>query len=92
MVHSSSKPQLTEKDLPPLQELVGRGWVTIEQMATIVDKSYRTVRAWVVADPPKVASTKVGGQYRIYEAELRRFLEHGNLPTQGIDRNIESQD
>lgn len=92
MEPSSSKPLLTSKDLPPLQELVGRGYVTMSQCADLVGKSYRTVRAWILSDPPKLNAVKVGGEYRIYEAELRRFLEHGNLPAQSIDRNIESKD
>lgn len=84
MTHSSSegpKPSVDDT-LPDLQTLVGRNWVTWEQCATIIGVSYRTIRNWCLpgkdGSPPKLETVKVGGHYRIYEDELRRFLTEGN--------------
>lgn len=52
-----------------------RGWVSIAQLATLLERDYRTVRKWV--DEKRVHAIKVGGQYRIMEEEVRYILEHG---------------
>jgi len=52
-----------------------RGWVSIKQVATLLQRDYRTVRKWV--DEGRIQSIKVGGQYRIMEEEIRHILEHG---------------
>jgi excisionase family DNA binding protein len=53
-----------------------RGWITIRQMATILEKDYRTVRKWV-ADEKRILAVKVGGQYRIYREEVDYVLQNG---------------
>jgi len=58
-----------------------RGWVSIEQLATLMGRDYRTIRKWVAEQ--RVRSIKVGGQYRIMEEEVRHILEHGTRDPQG---------
>ena len=63
--------------LPDLQELIGRNWITIGQLSQLVGVQYRTARKYV--KQKRIHATKIGGGYRIYETDLRRFLEYGNL-------------
>lgn len=68
-------------ELPPLQEVTGRNYVTLRQFCTLVGISYQTGLRWVKpdkSDKVKVKAIHVGGGWRIYEEELRRFLDHGN--------------
>lgn len=54
----------------------GKSYVTLNQLSGILGVTYRTARRYV--DAGKIQGVKVGGQYRIYEEEIRRFLESGN--------------
>jgi excisionase family DNA binding protein len=79
VVSSSVKPENLN-----LNELVGKNWVTIAQAAKILERDYRTVRGWVHPHPEtgitRIKAVKVGGQYRIYEDELKRILVEGTDP------------
>lgn len=54
------------------------GWVGLERLAIIIEKSYPTTRKLVKSG--KIKGVRVGGQYRIYESEVNRFLKYGNHP------------
>lgn len=56
----------------------GGGWVTLKKMAILIEKDYRTTRKLVVEG--KIRAIRVGGTFRIYEEEVRRFLQQGNHP------------
>jgi len=64
------------KDLPPLQTIVNKNWVTLKQMAALLGVTYQTILRYV--REKKLHAVKVGGTWRIYEDELRRFLAEGN--------------
>lgn len=85
MVADSSTTELDQvnssAELPPLEELTGRNYVTLRQFCTLVGRTYQTGLRWVKPDKDgkvKVKAVHVGGGWRIYEEELRRFLDHGN--------------
>jgi excisionase family DNA binding protein len=60
------------------QAQTGRNYVTLRKFAQIVELSYPTCLK--LAKSGKVVAVKVGGNYRIYEDEVRRFLKQGNHP------------
>lgn len=59
-------------------EIIGRNWVSLRQFAVVAEKSYPVCLKLVKAG--QVRAIKVGGTYRIYEDEVRRFLREGNHP------------
>lgn len=65
-----------QSELPPLEELVNRNYISVAQLATLQGVTYRTARSWCVSG--RVKATQVGGQWRIYEDDLREFLAEGN--------------
>ncbi len=70
-----------EADFPPqhipnLQELLKRNWATMRQFADICRVQYRTALRWQKTG--HIRPVKVGGQWRIYEDEIRRFLTEGS--------------
>jgi len=67
------------RTLPPLQELVKRNWVTLKQLAKILDVTYQTVLRYKAEG--KIKAVQIGGGWRVYEGELRRFLAEGNSVT-----------
>lgn len=75
-VLESLKPGQIE-NLPPLQDLVGRNWITLRQLTNLLGVSYQTALRYV--SDHKIGAVKIGGGWRIYEEELRRFLADGNL-------------
>jgi len=54
--------------LPPLEE----NWVTLTDLCRSQKVGYRTGLAWIKSK--KLRAVMVGGRWRIYESELRRFL------------------
>lgn len=64
-------------NLPPLRQLVGRNWITLKQLGRLVGVTYQSILRW--KKQGKFKTVKVGGSFRIYEEELRRFLQEGNL-------------
>jgi hypothetical protein len=62
----------------PLEVLQRRGWVTLRDFSKIANVSYPTVNRWARLE--MVRFVQVGGQKRVYEEEIRRFLEFGTLP------------
>lgn len=70
-------------NLPPLHEIVGRNWVTLKQLQKLLGVTYQTVLRYVREE--KVRAVKVGGGWRIYEEELRRFLSEGNYKPEEDD-------
>jgi hypothetical protein len=74
-------------NLPALEELVDRNWVSLRQVASLLGVTYHTILRYIkptVDDtgheiaPARLKVVKIGGQYRVYEDELRRFLSQGN--------------
>lgn len=63
-------------NLPSLTELVGRNWVTLHQFKELVGVTYQTALRYVKTK--KIRAIKIGGSWRVYEEELRRFLSEGN--------------
>lgn len=61
-----------------LKSLTGRKWISLRKFAVLIGKSYPTVLKMATHEPVKVEAIKIGGQYRIYEEEVRRFLLEGN--------------
>lgn len=67
-----------------LQDVAGKNYVTLKQAANIIGKSYQVLLKYVEPDPevpgskPKLNAVRVGGRWRVYEEELRRFLLEGN--------------
>ena len=53
------------------------GWVSLREFAQIARVSYPTVTRWTKLK--MINFTQVGGQKRIYEEEIRRFIENGTL-------------
>ena len=78
---SSAETDPTE-DLPSLKDVAGKTYVTLRQAAIIVGVSYQTMLRYIKPEPgqdkAKIQTVRVGGQHRIYEEELRRFLTEGN--------------
>lgn len=64
-------------NLPPLHELVGRNWITFKQMARLIGVTYQTIIRYKRTG--KFRPVRIGGRWRVYEEELRRFLSEGNL-------------
>lgn len=63
--------------LPDLQETLGRKYVTLRQFCRLLGVTYHTGLRYI--RDKKVHAVKVGGSWRIYEEELTRFLNQGNL-------------
>lgn len=61
-----------------LVEVTGRKWITLRKFSQLVGKSYPTCLKMARATPQKVRAIKVGGTYRVYEEEVKRFLLEGN--------------
>jgi hypothetical protein len=55
-----------------------RGWVTLRQFTEVADITYMTALRWCKLG--MINYVQVGGQRRIYEEELARFLAYGTLP------------
>lgn len=78
MDHSSTP---NGAEFPPLAELAGKNYATLRQTARLLGKSYQTILRYIREDadsPPKLRAVRVGGEWRVYEDELRRFLSQGN--------------
>lgn len=64
-----------------------RGWIDLRQFATLMEKSYHTILKW--KREGRFKSVQVGGQYRIYEDEIRYIMEHGTRnPETGVAEGI----
>lgn len=61
-----------------MQSPSGRNWISLRKFAILIEHSYPTVLRWVKADPPKLQAVRIGGRWRVYEDEVKRFLEYGN--------------
>ncbi len=57
--------------------LATRGWVSLNQFAKIIGVSYPT--ALNMRDEGQMRYVLVGGTYRIYADEVKRFLQNGNF-------------
>lgn len=62
-----------------LAALMSRQWVSLAQLADIIDVSYHTILR--MKRKGEIRAIKVGGMYRVYEDELERFLIQGNYIT-----------
>lgn len=62
----------------PLADLKTRGWVSLRGFCGVADITYPTALRW--AKLGMIQFTQVGGQKRIYEDEIARFLQFGTLP------------
>lgn len=82
-MHSSAN-----DDAQTLAALTSKNYVTLRTLSTVLGVTYRTalryIKPTVDAEtgneiaPAKIKAVRVGGTYRIYGDELRRFLEQGN--------------
>ena len=69
-----------------LAKLVSRGWVSLRQFSNIAGVSYIT--ACHMRDRGDIVVIPVGGIYRVYSDEVKRFLKEGNLKrTEPGDKN-----
>lgn len=68
--------QHSETNASPIA-IDSRDWVDLRTFAEIVGKSYPTVIKMRKAK--KFIAVKVGGTYRVYADEVRRYLREGNL-------------
>ena len=59
----------------------GEGWVSLRRLSLIADLSYPTLLKLV--NRKALLAVRIGGNYRIYESEVRRFLREGNHPDAG---------
>jgi len=76
----SSAPNNPKPPLP-IEQVINRKFVTLRQLSKILGVTYQTARRYVTATDGKPAQLKavwVGGQCRIYEEDLRVFLEQGS--------------
>lgn len=63
-----------------------KGWVSIQQLAILMERDYRTVRKWV--EEGRVRAIRVGGRYRIFEEEIHYILKYGTRePTKTNGKN-----
>lgn len=53
-----------------------RGWVSLRQFAALIGVSYPTVLKMRKRD--EVIAQRVGGTWRVYTGEVRRFMLEGN--------------
>ncbi len=60
-----------------LAKLASRGWVSLRQFSHIAGVSYIT--ACKMRDRGNITVIQVGGIYRVYVDEVKRFLKEGNL-------------
>jgi len=81
----------------PLEELLGRKYVTLNNLAKALGVTYQTIRKHRLQ--AHFHSVKLGGSWIIYEDELRRYLEQGNANTppvthreNGPPRNFSTRD
>jgi len=56
--------------------LSSRGWVSLRRFALIVGVTMQTIHTWRKAG--RFEAIKVGERYRVYTAEVQRFLKEGN--------------
>jgi excisionase family DNA binding protein len=75
MSNDGYTPSAGERSPAPLSTPDNRGWVSMKQLAALLERDYRTVRKWLAER--RVHSIQVGGQYRIMEEEVRYILENG---------------
>jgi len=68
----------TDVLMKDLQKLASRGWVSLSQFAGIAEVSYPT--AMKMREKGEIRAVRVGGIWRIYMDEVRRFLREGNAP------------
>lgn len=76
----SSQPNNPKPPLP-IEQVINRKYVTIKQLARLLDVTYQTARRYVIpkeGEQPAIRSVWIGGQCRIYEEDLRAFLEQGS--------------
>lgn len=67
-----------------------RKWMSLRQFGlTVADVTYHTVRRWMFLKMINVV--RVGGTNRIYEEEIRRFLQEGTLPPDPERQRIERE-
>ena len=59
-----------------IANLANRGWVSLRQLAFIMDVSYPTISR--MKNDGRIKGLQVGGIYRIYAEEVRRLLQKGN--------------
>jgi excisionase family DNA binding protein len=72
----SSQPKGTEDSEE--DEFHVEGYLTLRKFSHLVELSYQA--ALNLVRKKAVLAVRVGGQYRIYESEVRRFLREGNHP------------
>lgn len=76
----SSKPSGDDTS-KELVEAVEGDYLTLTDFCRFMKVGYRTGLAWIKTGKIKVVM--VGGRYRIYESEIKRFLTEGNADRRG---------
>ncbi len=64
-----------------LSDLTDRKWLSLNRFGVLIGKSYPVVLKMV--NKGQVKAIRVGGRWRIYEEEVRRFLQEGNRDPSG---------
>lgn len=65
-----------------------RGWISLRQFAALIDVSYPTGLAMV--NRGSVNAIRVGGIWRIYAIEVKRFQHEGNYQHRGTEGGVSS--
>lgn len=86
------QPKLPPVGDPDIKALTGKNWLSLKKMANLIGLSYPTVVKMAQSDPPKIIAIKVGGQWRVYETEVKRFLREGNNTKTRAEIGGESND
>lgn len=68
-----------------LRDVAGKGYCELRQACALIGISYQVGLKYIKPDPetgqaPRLRAVRVGGRWRVYEDELRRFLTFGNSP------------
>ena len=78
MGSSASKPGTTS-DEEGGPGVAPENYITrVKKLAAVIGKTHETALKYIQSG--KIKAIPVGGSYRIYESELRRFLKYGNHP------------
>lgn len=48
--------------------------LTVKQVADIFQVTTYTIRTWIGDDDVSLVGVKIGGQWRVYRSEVKRFL------------------
>lgn len=73
---SMREPPRNDQGEESLARIASKGWVSLRQVAALTGRTYQTVLKWKKSG--KIKAVQVGGTWRVYDDELKRFLAYGN--------------